>query len=315
MRWCWLLLALACAKREAGGSPSIQHQAESTSTAPEKLPAPSDPIAVGTRWLDALRDADQQLLASSTLYPFELHDEGGTCEPHQQASSREQLELVLRCLVTDKTLLDVLRTHDSAAVEPLPNAQLAAWAEKWRVSPAPGLQIVTGFFNRQDARFNLDLSVEGQGVRAVWKSGADGTREIKVAREWLDALQARDIARLSQVTAYPFEVRDKRREALCGKRSAKGRDTLATAVDCLFRGELLHRALVDSPSPGFIADEPSDSLPNWVGPWWREAEHRGLQRVWTMVATVEGYEFDLQMLVARDGVRAVWKLGSFESRN
>jgi hypothetical protein len=315
MRWCWLLLALACAKHEAGGSTSIQPQAESALTAPAEPPAPSDPIAVGTRWLDALRDADQQLLASSTLYPFELHDDGGTCEPRQMASSPDQLEPVLRCLVTDKTLLDVLRTHDSAAVEPLPGARLAAWAEKWHVSPAPGLQIVIGFFNREDARFNFDLSVEGQGVRAVWKSGVNGTREIKIAREWLDALQARDIGRLSQLTAYPFEVRDKRREALCGKRSAKGPDTLATAVDCLFRGDLLHRALVDSPSPGMTAEEPSDSLPNWIAPWWREEDHRGLQRVSTMVATVDGYEFDFQMLVARDGVRAVWKLGSFESRN
>jgi hypothetical protein len=244
-----------------------------------------------------------------------LHDEGGTCEPHQKASSPEQLAVVLRCLVTDKTLLDVLRTHDSAAVEPLPIERLAAWAEKWHVSPSPGLQIVTGFFDRQDARFNFDLSVEGQGVRAVWKSGLNGTREIKIAQQWLDALEARDIGRLSQLTAYPFEVRDKRREALCGKRSAKGPDTLAKAVDCLFRGDLLHRALVDSPPPGFTADEPSDSLPNWITPWWREAEHRGLQRVSTMVATVDGYEFDFQMLVARDGVRAVWKLGSFESRN
>jgi hypothetical protein len=315
MRWGWLLLALACAKHEAGGSTSIQPHPESASTPPEKPPLPIDPIAVGTRWLDALRDADQQLLASSTLYPFELHDDGGTCEPHQKALSPEQLELVLRCLVTDDTLRDVLRTHDSAAVELLPNARLATWAEKWHVTPGPGLQIISGFFNRQDARFNLDLSVEGHGVRAVWKSGVNGTREIKVAREWLDALQARDIGRLSQVTAYPFEVRDKRREALCGKRSAKGPDTLASAVECLFRGDLLHRALIDSPSPGITADEASDSLPNWIAPWWREKDHRGLQRVSTMVATVDGYEFDFQILVARDGVRAVWKLGSFESRN
>jgi hypothetical protein len=135
MRWGWLSLVLACAKHEAAGSTSIQPQAESASTAPAKPPVPSDPVAVGTRWLEALRDGDQALLASFTLFPFELHDDAGSCEPHQKASSPEQLELVLRCLATDKTLLDVLRTHDSAAVEPLPNARLAAWTEKWHVSP------------------------------------------------------------------------------------------------------------------------------------------------------------------------------------
>jgi hypothetical protein len=80
----------------------------------------------------------------------------------------------------------------------------------------------------------------------------------------LDALEARDIERLARATSYPFEVRDKRREARCGKRSAKIPDALKAAVDCLFRGDLLHRALVDSPSPGFTADEPADSLPNWI---------------------------------------------------
>ena len=317
MCWRWLLLlAVACAERDEKNAATVQPHPEVAAPRPETSPAPSDPVAIATRWLHALRDADQALLAAHTLYPFDLHDQNGSCKPHQTASNPEELRTVLSCLSTDDVLIDVLRTHDSGAVEPLPSVHLAAWAEKWHVAPSPTLQIVSGFFNRQNARFNFDLWVDGQGVRAVWKSGVNGSREIKIALEWLDALEARDIERLARATSYPFEVRDKRREALCGQRSAKTPDALKAAVECLFRGDLLHRALVDSPSPGFTADEPTDSLPNWIEPWWREKDHAGLQRVSTMVATVDGFEFDFQMLVARDGgVRTVWKLGSFESRD
>jgi hypothetical protein len=34
-----------------------------------------------------------------------------------------------------------------------------------------------------------------------------------------------------------------------------------------------------------------------------------------MVATTDGYEYDLQLLVDREGVRIVWTKGSFESRD
>jgi hypothetical protein len=83
---------------------------------------------------------------------------------------------VLSCLSTDDALIDAFRTHDSGAVEPLPSVHVAAWAEKWHVTPSPTLQIVSGFFNRRDARFNFDLWVDGQGVRAVWKSGVNRQR-------------------------------------------------------------------------------------------------------------------------------------------
>jgi hypothetical protein len=222
---------------------------------------------------------------------------------------------VLSCLWTDVGVMDVLRTHDTSAVEPLPSVHLAEWAQKWHVTPAPAVEVLTGYFGRQDARLSIDLWVGDGGFRAAWKSGLNGSREVQVAGEWLAALRDRDLERLGRLTSYPFEVRDQRREALCGKRAAKTRDDLKAAVDCLFRGKLLHRALVDSPSPGFTADEPSDSLPDWTEPWWREQDHAGLARVSTMVATVEGYEFDFQMLLERDGgVRVVWKLGGFESR-
>lgn len=136
-----------------------------------------------------------------------------------------------------------------------------------------------------------------------------------MATEWVDAVRACDLERLARVTDYPFELRDTGRDASCGRRLVMGRDHLGKAVDCLFRSEQLHRAMTDSRVSGFEAYDRDSPLANWIEPWWREDEHKPLQRVMTMVATVEGYEYDFQMLMSREGVRVVWKLGAFESRD
>lgn len=122
-------------------------------------------------------------------------------------------------------------THETAAIEPIPLARLEAWANKWHVQPTPGLQIISGYFARQDARYTLDVQVDGQGVVAVWKSGINGSREIQIARQWLDAVKARDVEALERLTSYPFEVRDAGRDALCGKRTATSQAELS---GCLF---------------------------------------------------------------------------------
>jgi hypothetical protein len=238
----------------------------------------------------------------------------GDCPPQQLAATAEKLPNVLQCLLKDQVLVDVLERSDSAAVEPFPDIHFGSWAKKWSVAADQTRRLTVASFNREDARFEIYLRVVDGGVRGVWKSGVSGAWAIKLAVEWLDALRNRDIKRMAQVTNYPLELCDTRREALCGKRVAKDSDALAKTVECLFKGELLHRALVESPASGFSASAPSESPPNWVEPWWREKEHRALQRVGTMVSTAEGYEFDFQILVAREGVRTVWKLGSFESR-
>jgi hypothetical protein len=104
------------------------------------------------------------------------------------------------------------------------------WEKRWQTPAASGRRIVSGFFDRNDARANLDLWIRDGGVRGVWKSQVDGSKEVAIARGW------------------------------------------------------------------------------------REAAHHGLQRVATMVHTPEGDEFDFQLLLAPDGVRTVWKAGSFEAR-
>jgi hypothetical protein len=313
-RWL-LLVALACTRRDTadGHAVPVQSEAQVAAAQPARMPSSTEDVAVATRWLDALRDGDQRELAARTRFPFEIHDEGGSCKD-QTAPSAQEMAAVVACLSSDAALMDLLRRHDSAAVEPLADIHFAAWRQKWHLTPTPNQRIVTGLFNREEARAHFDLWIADGGVRGVWKSGVSGSRDIEIATEWLAAVKERDFERLAKATSFPLEMRDTGRDARCGNRTVKGRDTLGAAIDCLFRSDRLHQAMVDTPSSGFTAYEPSDSLPDWVQAWWRDNEHQRLQRVATMVATADGYEYDFQMLVARDGVRVVWKLGSFESR-
>jgi hypothetical protein len=90
-----LLLVAACTKGNDKKTPAVPPRAESASAQPGKPSPPGAPVAIATRWLDAVRDADLETLSSSTLVPFELNDENGRCGPHQMASSSEQLRRVL----------------------------------------------------------------------------------------------------------------------------------------------------------------------------------------------------------------------------
>lgn len=316
---------LSCARRDAaeGSAPSVQPQAEVAATRPAPPePAPTPPArpsgdaGIAAGWVDALRDGSADDLRAYARYPFELHDDGGSCPPRQTTSRPEDLTFVLSCLSTDAAFIDLLRTHDSGAIEPLPDHQLVAWQKKQHVSANADMHVVTAFYNRSDARASLDLWIADGGVRGVWRSAVNGAGAIGIATRWLDALRHQNREQLAQLTRYPFEVRDTGRDARCKKKVANGSDTLAPAVSCLLDSELLHRALTDSTSSRILADaKPPASLADWARPWWREKDHGGLQSVYTMVATTDGYEFDFQILVDHDGVRAVWKSGSFESRN
>jgi hypothetical protein len=312
MRCSWLLIAtLACARRET--AESVKLDPEIAATQPLQVPTPVDDVGVATRWLEALRDGGHRDLAALTRYPFELHEDGGGCAD-QTAPNAEALHTAIACLANDASLIELLRSPESSTVEPLADVHLPAWAKKWHVTTTPS-RIVTAEFSRNDSRAEFDLSIVDGGVRGVWKSGVDGSWAIKLATDWIEAVRTRDLERLARVTAYPFELRDSGRDAGCGRRLVKARADLAKAVDCLFRSDQLHRAMTDTAASGFVAYEADSPLANWIEPWWRENEHNGLQRVMTMVATTEGYEYDFQLLMGRDGIRVAWKLGAFEARD
>jgi hypothetical protein len=313
----WLLLgALACARRDPVDSVQPKTQAAATQATPAppvRAPSPADAIAAATQWLELLRDGDQKGLAGATHYPFELHGGTGQCGD-ESALSSEALSSAVSCLINDDNAIGLLRNNDHADIELLPTEHVAAWANEWKVSPPPG-QLVETAFVRSDSRLRLYLSIVDGGVAGIWRSGVAASWAVQLANEWLDAVRQRDPDRLARVTAYPFEIRDGGRDATCGKGRANEPAALSKAVDCLFKSSELHRALTDSPSPGIIAYEPDSPIPDWIEPWWQENEHAELQRAMTLAATVEGYEYNFQMLMARSGVRVVWKYGSFEARD
>jgi hypothetical protein len=202
-----------------------------------------------------------------------------------------------------------MNTDESAAVEPLTEP----WEGVWSPSSAPP-HLVTASFAADDARAELALSIVGGAVRGVWKRGTARSPLVQLAVDWVEALRAHDLERLARVTVYPFELRDTGRDATCHQRRAGNREDLARVVDCLFQSERLQRALIDTPASGFNPRPPGAEPPSWSEPW-RKAEHAGLRSVTTMVATRDGYEYDLELLIAPQGVRAVWKLGSWEARD
>jgi hypothetical protein len=174
--------------------------------------------------------------------------------------------------------------------------------------------LVNAFIKRSDIQVDANLWITGGAVRALWTQVVDATAAVGVARRWLDGLRDRDMSALAQVTSYPFEVRDAGREAACGRRSAGKPKALESAVRCLLSNDALHRAL--SSKPPFVENTgPSYSIPNWAERWWQERQHSGLTKISGGASDPRGFSFDLLLLIAPDGVRAVWQLGSLESRD
>lgn len=170
MRLRWLLIAaLTCCRTET--VEPVKPEAEPALAQPLPQPAPADDVAVATRWLETLRDRDLTELAALTRYPFELHEQDGSCAA-QTAPSSEALPSAVACLTRDLGLMGLLRSPDTATVEPLADVHLPAWAKKWHVTTAPS-RIVTAALRRNDTRVELDLSIVdgacGGSGRAAWR--------------------------------------------------------------------------------------------------------------------------------------------------
>jgi hypothetical protein len=130
--------------------------------------------------------------------------------------------------------------------------------------------------------------------------------EIALATKWLAALRRRDVSGLTRLTSYPFILRDTRSQGSCkDRRTAVDPDSVPATVKCLMSDEWLDRALKANPVP--VLERLSD-FPAWAKPW-RESVSGDLQSLYT-TADAPGCEFDFVLLVAKEGVRALWKTGS-----
>jgi hypothetical protein len=277
--------------------------------------AMTEEMAAADRWLAALRSHDQPALMHATQYPFEwLDSRRPGCTARQPATSAEELAPVLACLLADRVLLQALEQHDRAGIQQLPSSHLQDWAQPWGAHAPVDATLVNAFIKRSEGQADIDVWLVGGAVRALWTHVEDGTSAVNVAERWLDALKSRDMEALNQATSFGFEVRDTGRAAQCGKRGAAKPEQLEAAVRCLLNNRELQGGL-NAKRPIVESAGDDDSIPSWAEGWWTSKEHSGLHQTFTTVTNPGGVSFDLILMTAPNGVRAVWKLGSLESRD
>lgn len=277
--------------------------------------AMTEDMTAADRWLAALRYRDEPALMHATQYPFEwLDSRRQGCAAKQPATTAEDLAPVLACLLADSALLQALEQHDRAGIQQLPSSHLQDWAQPWTAHAPVDATLVNAFVKRSEGRADIDVWLVGGAVRALWTHVEDGTSAVNVAERWLDALKNRNMEALNQATSFGFEVRDTGRAAQCGKRVAAKPEQLEAAVRCLLNNRELQGGL-DAKKPIVESAGDNDSVPSWAERWWTSKEHSGLHQTFTTVTNPGGVSFDLILMTAPNGVRAVWKLGALESRD
>lgn len=274
----------------------------------------TEAMATTDRWLAALRSRNQAALMQGTQYPFEwLDSRGQGCTAKQPATSAEELAPVVDCLLADGALLGVLQRHDRAGIQGLPGSHLQSWAQPWRSRAPADATLVNAFLVRSEGQADIDVWLVGGAVRALWTHVEDNTTPVNLAERWLDALKRQDMEALTQATSFGFEVRDTGREAQCGKRVAAKPEELEAAIRCLLNNRELQAGL-GAKKPIVEAAGEGESLPNWAEPWATQLQS-GLHQTFTTVSNPGGVSFDLILMAAPNGVRAVWKRGARESRD
>jgi hypothetical protein len=305
----------------ANGAPALAEQTllandspATTGAAPAKSKAVPE-LELAGRWLEALRSGNAEKLAAQSVFPVEFRDTGeeGRCDARRSAADPTALAHDVACLAQDELLMALFRAKPGAPpVEVLPDGFLEPWAKQWRSEAPIGARPILSYYDRSDAWLSLILWVDSRGVRAVWKTGTDVRAEVAVAGKWRVALRNRDVEALTRLASYPFELRDEGLNAHCKKgQTAKRPEEMPGALRCVLGDKVLSRALHDSPDSTFEAERREPRVPGAFPDWWRKKDHEGLWPVWTLTGTKAGYEFDLTLLIAKDGVRAFWKRGSF----
>lgn len=288
---------------------------KSVETFLQPLGMPVSPaMLTAERWLRAVRDGDEAALNNATRYPFEWRSTDKLdCPAKQPAETSEEFSPIVTCLFTAAALTRALAEHERAGIVELPIGRLQDWAQPWR-QDVRGATFVNAFLQRNDLQVDMDLWVVDGSVQAFWMHPVDGANEVDIVRRWLEALKSRDARALSEVTSYPFEVRDTGRESKCGKKTAANSGALESATRCLFDNAELHHALtsnrpfLESPSEGY-------ELPNWAERWFQPSRHSILKKVSAGAHAQPGFSFDMVVLVDKAGVRALWMYGSLESND
>jgi hypothetical protein len=135
--------------------------------------------------------------------------------------------------------------------------------------------------------------------------------QTELASAWLDALRRRDAPALTAHSRYPFELRDTRAEGNCDeRRTAANAEQLPALSACLVHDDLLAQLLNDEPATPVEA-LPAGYTPGWANQW--KPELTSDVTPFSAYLQRDDASVSLILLVANDGVRAVWKNG-FDAR-
>jgi hypothetical protein len=317
-----LAIGLACkpqsgpASVEVYPSPSAHRDADaSVAAAPSAALSPAG-VDLAGEWVSAFRRQDVAGLTTHTAYPFEFRDMGtagriGSGQARRSISSAREMTEMLAPLFADEVLERTIGAERDGRIEE--RADIPYWAEPWRADAPPGLRPLQAYFSANDAAFSFVFFADQAGVRALWKNGFDASLETALATQWVDALRRKDVDTLQRLTRFPFELRDSGVEAHCGSRRAANSTQLPTTVDCLLSDPIFGQALSRIRS-GVEAGRTQDYEPG-VFRGWRRPEHADLWPATLLIGNGAGNEYDICFLVAKNGVRAFWKRGSFISRD
>jgi hypothetical protein len=259
-------------------------------------------------WLAALRRRDVTALSAQSRYPFELRDTGeqGHCPARRTAPDAARMAAAVDCLLDDELLTSLLQAGSSVGLQALPDGFLSSWAARWRGELRPDEKPVTVHLSRNDASLTLILLVARDGVGGLLKTGTDATLEVALAKQWIEALRRRDLPALNRATRYPFELRQSDPTPGCEARTALRVGDLRAAIECLLADDAFSRALSLGSSNTIEAGPARGYVPEFFEGW-ANADRGGLWPTLLHLETSEDVAIDLMLLVAKDGVRAVWK--------
>jgi hypothetical protein len=134
---------------------------------------------------------------------------------------------------------------------------------------------------------------------------------VELASDWLDALARNDLEALTRQTGFPFQLHHSAAEQDCGPRStAATAAELPSVIACLTSNATLLSVLQKHSGGGFDALSHDDVQP-WAKQW--QAELRPGWRLVTAYFERGDATVELDLVVADDGIRALWKTDGLDA--
>jgi hypothetical protein len=121
-------------------------------------------------WLASLGKHDTSNLYASTRVPFVFRDAGreGHCK-NAIAGTAEELPGILKCLLDDRIVREVLKANSDPQGGSLPRELLPQWAAKWAKDVSRGTYTIAIVYTGDRASFDFIVLVSADGVHGLFK--------------------------------------------------------------------------------------------------------------------------------------------------